>query len=194
MRRVPLFIRVLPFYAAVLLLLATPFIQRHIAVVRAEASAQAAQQALQAAVTHHKVTIEDVPTRIVIPTVGIDLPVAMGTYDFASKNWTVTNTTANYAENTAKINDEKGRSLIYGHWTRQVFGPTKNLAKGDPVYVYTLHNHIFKYTFEDFQIVKPSEVGVFDSFSQQKGLALMTCTGLYAQERRLMYFNLVQVT
>src|SRR5688572_4317576 len=88
------------------------------------------------------------PSRILLPRQGIDLPVVDGQYNFTSAAWSVSKTTANYASNTAEINNRQDKTLIYGHWTPAVFGPTKDLKPGDIAYVYTANNHILVYRYK----------------------------------------------
>lgn len=188
--RVPLFVQVLPVYLLIASFFVLPMWQRHEAVAEALQAGQAAQNdlAIKKAIADTK--IAGAPTRIVLPSLGIDLTVVQGAYNFNSNVWSVTNLTANYAQNTAEPNNKSGKTLIYGHWTSKVFGPTKNLKPGDLAYVYTTGNHVLAYRFSYKSYIKPTDTAVLDSFKGKPGLVLMTCDGTWAQERRLMYFDL----
>lgn len=164
--------------------------QHHAAVADALAAGRATQSnlAIKQAVNNRKVAGE--PSRILLPRLGIDLPVAAGQYNFTSAAWSVTNHTANYAQNTAETNNQHDKTLIYGHWTPSVFGPTKNLKPGDVAYVITDNGHILKYQYISKKVVAPTDVAIFNEFKGKPGLVLMTCQGSWAQERRLMFFSL----
>lgn len=186
--RIPLFWRVLPVHCLIAALFILPIWQRHAAAEEALRAGRAAQADLLLQNGSHKVGGE--PVIIVLPHLGIDLKVDNGQYDFRSSHWSVTGTTANYAQNTAEPNNMQGKTLIYGHWTPKVFGPTKALKKGDMAYVYTSSGHILAYRYEYKTVVDPTDTGIFKTFKGKPGLVLMTCEGAWAQHRRLMYFDL----
>lgn len=192
--RVPLFIRILPAYLMVVGLFALPVWQREQANAQALESAKLAQSRLRDSKPAEVKFIEGKPAQIVLPRLGIDLPVIRGGYNIGATEWSVAGLVANYAENTAYANNKQDKTLIYGHWTPKVFGNTKNLKPGDIAYVYTENNHIFKYIFINNRSVAPTEVQVFDEFKGKPGLVLMTCDGSWAQDRRLMYFELKEAS
>lgn len=190
--RLSLFWRVLPVHILIALILAVPFWQRHEASVLALQAGNRAQARL--AVSHKSdapVRLEGLPAKVLLPRLSIDVGVVSGIYDPSKKIWSVASSSANYAPNTAKINNKNDQTLIYGHWTPQVLGPTKQLVPGDIAYVYTDNNHVFKYMYQGKGIVKPTDIQIFDHLKGKPGLVLMTCEGSWAQNRRLMFFNLV---
>lgn len=154
-------------------------------------------QAAQAAETKlsHKPTVKPIqglPTRILVPRLSIDLPIVSQSYSNVAKTWPVAINEANYATNTALINNTKSESLIYGHDTRNVFGPLQNLQPKDVVYIYTANGHIFKYSYVGAQDVNPTKLSVFDDMAKAPaGLKLITCSGTYFQYRHLMSLKLV---
>lgn len=189
--RIPLFWQVLPVYGLVLSFFILPAWQHHADVADALAAGRAAQSNLAIKQAVEAVNISGRPVRILLPRLGIDLPVAEGQYNFTSSAWSVTNRTANYARNTAENNNQRDKTLIYGHWTSYVFGSTKNLKAGDIAYIYTDNSHVLKYRYVKKEVVAPTDVAIFNEFRGKPGLVLMTCQGSWAQERRLMFFNLV---
>jgi LPXTG-site transpeptidase (sortase) family protein len=188
--QVPLFLKVLPIHLLIAACFLLPVWQQRSAMAAANLAGQQAAADMAVRTQTNNPVISGLPARIVIPSVGIDLPVQAGFYDFSSRAWSVTNTTANYATNTAPNNNKHDKTLIYGHWTARVFGPTKNLRPGDAAYVYTIGGHILAYKYESKAVINPTDTKIFDSFKGKPGLVLMTCEGQWAQHRRLMYFDL----
>jgi LPXTG-site transpeptidase (sortase) family protein len=192
--RIPLFWQILPVHCLILSLFLLPAWQHHAAVANALSAERAAQHNLAVKKDAANYKVSGKPTRILLPRLGIDLRVDDGRYNFTSSAWSVTNATANYAVNTVEPNNRHDKTLIYGHWTPKVFGPTKDLRAGDKVYVYTANGHTLEYRYEYNTVVKPTDTHVFNDFKGRPGLVLMTCQGLWAQERRLMFFNLKAAT
>ena len=60
-----------------------------------------------------RVAKQGIPTRVQIPSLAIDLPVGVGTYDEASSDWLVDGTQAYYAAASVPSNDNNGNNLIY---------------------------------------------------------------------------------
>jgi LPXTG-site transpeptidase (sortase) family protein len=188
--RVPLFWQVLPVQLLILSFFLLPVWQHHAAVANALAAGKVAESNLALKRSSENSKISGHPTRVLLPRLGIDLPVIDGQYSFTSSAWSVSGTTANYAQNTTEPNNKSDKTLIYGHWTPGVFGPTKGLESGDLAYVYTDKGHILVYRYEYKEVVKPTDTAIFNDFKGRPGLVLMTCQGSWAQERRLMFFNL----
>lgn len=192
--RIPLFWRVMPVHLLILALFLLPVWERHAAIASALQAEKIAQHNLTIKRQASNSKIAGQPVRVLLPRLGINLSVEEGTYNFTSSAWRVSNTDANYATNTAQPNNKQDKTLIYGHWTSNIFGPTKDLRQGDKVYIYTANGHTLEYVYEYKQVVKPTDTHVFNNFKGRPGLVLMTCQGLWAQERRLMFFNLKAVT
>lgn len=139
--------------------------------------------------------IQGLPTKIIVPNLGIDLPVVLQYYSPVIKSWPVSPSAANYAAETSLINNVHGQSLIYGHDTRGIFGPLANLTPGDTAYVYTSNDHIFKYSYSGSQDVSPKNVNIISQMPKMpSGLNLITCSGAHFQYRHLMSFKLVQAS
>jgi len=139
-------------------------------------------------------TIKGLPVRIVVPDAAIDLEIVKGYYSNTSKTWSVSPTLANYATNTAEVNNQHSQTLIYGHNNRKVFGSLLKLSPGAEVLVYTDNGHIFKYKLRAADNISPDT----DIFKQMAaagpGLKLITCDGAYFQYRHLMSLDLAQST
>jgi LPXTG-site transpeptidase (sortase) family protein len=140
-------------------------------------------------------TISGIPSRIIIPSLSIDLPVVSQKYSESTKSWPVSITEANYASSTAPLNNSRAETLIYGHSTRSIFGPLLNLKPGDVAYVYTNNDHLFKYSYDGSQDVTPYKLSIFqDMANAPAGLKLITCDGPNFEYRRLMSFKLLQAS
>jgi LPXTG-site transpeptidase (sortase) family protein len=192
--RIPLFVQVLPIYLVIASFFAIPVWQHHEAVAQAREAGRFASMDLALHIARNQKIVAGSPDRVVIPHLGIDVEVVEGRYDFSSNRWSVSPTFANFAVNTATPNNQQDQTLIYGHWTPRIFGPTKDLQTSDEAYVYTADNHIFKYRFLHSETIKPTDVAELNKLKGRPGLVLMTCQGTWAQERRLMFFSLVSAS
>jgi len=182
--------RLLPLAAAAILLL-TPLAENYWNNRRISQTAQTAQIPLNR--PQKPLKISGSPSRILVPSLSIDLPVVTQHYSATIKTWPVAASQANYAAETALINNTKGQSLIYGHDNHAVFGPLLSMPIGTAVYVYTDNSHIFKYTYAGFKDVSPQQVNIVSEMATAPvGLDLITCTGTYFQYRHLMSLKLIQ--
>jgi len=137
--------------------------------------------------------IEGTPRRIIIPSLSIDLPVVSQSYSQVKKTWPVSPASANYAVETALINNSQGQSLIYGHNNRSVFGPLLKIKPDTVVYVSTDNGHVFKYSYTGSQDISPRQTNIVADMKQEPaGLKLITCDGPFFQYRHLMSFKLLK--
>jgi LPXTG-site transpeptidase (sortase) family protein len=136
--------------------------------------------------------IQGEPTRIVIPSVNIDIPVTDGYYNAAAKVWTLTLDKAQYAVMTPQPNNKSGNTFIYGHNRAQVFNRLPRIQAGAIATIYTDNGHVFTYTFRDSRTTDPSDASLFE-YEGAPILTLQTCTGLLYQNRQLFTFDLTGV-
>jgi LPXTG-site transpeptidase (sortase) family protein len=156
---------------------------------------QAAQAAEVKLKSSKPAAVQGVPSRVIIPSLSIDLPVVSQSYSKAAQTWPVSPTDANYATETAPNNNTQGETLIYGHATRQIFGSLLNISPGAVVYVYTNNGHLFKYAYAGSQDVTPYKLSIIDDMARAPaGLKMITCDGPYFQYRHLMSFKLLQAS
>lgn len=132
------------------------------------------------------------PIHITLPSVGINLPITKGVYDYGQKQWLVSKSSANFADITALPNSVGGNTLVYAHNFPNLFGSTKELKVGDKAFVQTENNLVFEYQFVSDQQVLPTNISIFKDQGEPK-LTLLTCAGTWDSQRRLMYFKLVRV-
>ncbi len=136
--------------------------------------------------------IEGKPTRMVIPSLDIDLSIADGIYHSQSQTWTLSNDKAHYALMTAQPNNQAGNTFIYGHNRPAVFARLSKLAVGQTVTIYTDTNRVFTYRYRSAYETNPNDSSVF-SYQGPPILTLQTCSGLWYQNRYLMTFDLIGV-
>jgi len=129
-----------------------------------------------------------IPTRVVVASVSIDLPVRVGSYDSASQTWTLDMQSAFYADRSVPVNDSNGSTLIYGHARSGLFAKLPEIAEGSIARVYTDSGKVFSYTFASSRQVKPDDTSIFVS-SGAPTLALQTCSGPFDIYRTLVSFN-----
>ncbi|MCU0667047.1 MAG: sortase [Patescibacteria group bacterium] len=131
------------------------------------------------------------PTRLIIPRLGINLPIQEGKFDEATQSWTLTSNAVHYAVITSKPNDLSGNTLIYGHNTVQVLFPTMLLQPGDELLIESQEGYIYSYAYVADSNVKPSDTSILTTISSKPILTLLTCNGLFNENRRLMNFEFV---
>ncbi len=129
------------------------------------------------------------PTRIVVPSLAIDLNVSIGSYNPADSSWTIGPTNAYYADPSLPVNDSNGRTLIYGHAQSQVFGRLPNIQAGAEALVYTDTGYVFHYGYQSMRAVVPTDSSIF-SADGPPTLVLQTCTGDWDAYRALYSFEL----
>ena len=147
------------------------------------------------ATVHHikpKVIIQGVPTRVVVPSVGIDLPVQIGVYNPVDSSWSLGTDSAFYANLSVPANNNNGTTLLYAHGQDGLFGALPNIQPGATAQVYTSTGALFSYTYESMQQVEPSNTDIF-SITTLPTLTLQTCTGDWSQFRALYSFTLTKV-
>ncbi len=133
-----------------------------------------------------------VPVRIVIPTLGIDLPVDPGRYNPTDNSWTLSGYHAQYAEMTALANNYGGNTFIYGHRNKYVFLYLYRLKTDDRVLVYTSNNHIFSYNFVSAETVAPDNTSILD-YQGPPIMTIQTCTGNWNESRQMFKFDFAGV-
>ncbi|MDB5162451.1 MAG: peptidase sortase [Candidatus Saccharibacteria bacterium] len=134
-----------------------------------------------------------IPTRVVVASMNIDLPVRTGSYDQASNTWTLDTQSAFYADRSVPVNDSNGTTLIYGHARQGLFAMLPNISTGATAEVYTDTGKIFSYSFSSNHQVTPDDTSVFVD-SGAPILALQTCSGPFDTYRTLVSFNFTGVT
>ncbi len=133
------------------------------------------------------------PTRITMSSVNIDLPIELGVYNYENQVWTISKGKAYFAELSDLPSVAESSTVIYAHnqWTE--FFKTKNLKIGDKIIVETDKGNILTYEYVSDELVDPSWGALFDQEFETSRLTLITCNGVYNENRRLVYADLVSV-
>ena len=134
-----------------------------------------------------------IPTRVVVSSVGIDLPVRVGSYNSTDQTWTLDAQSAFYADRSVPANDSNGSTLIYGHARFGLFAKLPEISAGAIAEVYTDSGKIFTYTFASSRQVKPDDTSIFVNAGAPT-LALQTCSGPFDSYRTLVSFSLSGVS
>ncbi len=137
-------------------------------------------------------TLVGKPSRLIVPSLGIDIAVADGEYNPADGSWTLSEDSAHFALLSNQPNDLAGNTLIYGHNQAGVFGNLSEITAGGEAIVITDNGLKFTYRFKNYEDVEPNDVRIFE-YEGEPQLTLQTCSGFWMQDRRMHYFSLVSV-
>jgi LPXTG-site transpeptidase (sortase) family protein len=129
-----------------------------------------------------------IPTRIVVPSIGVDVDVGVGSYNPSDGTWTLDNERAFYADASVPVNDNNGVTLIYGHARSAVFGRLGEVTDGADATVYTDSGYSFHYVYESRQDVLPTDTSIF-RVDGAPTLVLQTCSGPWDAYRTLISFR-----
>ena len=135
---------------------------------------------------------QGIPTRIVVPSVHIDIRVKTGSYATDSQSWTIDGSAAFYASMTVPANNSNGTTLIYGHGTNAVFGRIPDISAGAVAKVFTDTGLVFNYVYESSRQVVPTDTSILTQ-SGPPTLVLQTCSGVFDKYRTLVSFRYVGV-
>jgi LPXTG-site transpeptidase (sortase) family protein len=130
-----------------------------------------------------------IPTRVVVESVAIDLPVRIGSYNPSNQTWTLDLESAFYADRSVPVNDSNGSTLIYAHARLGLFAKLPEITEGATARVYTDSGKVFSYSFASNRQVQPDDTSIFVN-SGGPTLTLQTCSGPFDIYRTLVSFNL----
>ncbi len=133
------------------------------------------------------------PIQIIVPSLGIDLPVVDGVYDPQAHTWSLGKHTAQFAVTTPFANDTSGNTFIYGHNSQYVFNKLLYIETDAEVQIVTDNNKVFTYRYKKNFDVQPQQV---DSIKHTGApmLTIQTCVGQYLEQRRMFQFDFIKVT
>lgn len=136
--------------------------------------------------------ISGTPTKIALPSLGLDITVDPGIYNSIDHTWTLSPSHAHFAEPSMPPNNKQGNTLIYGHNNDYVFGLLRNIHAGDTAIITADNGHRFYYSFVSAENVKPDNMIVFQ-YQGPPTLVIQTCTGNWNEWRKLSTFKLIKV-
>jgi len=132
------------------------------------------------------------PSRIVLPSLGLDIQVQDGSYNSQDGSWSLDFDHAFFAMPSVQPNDLTGNTFIYGHSSTRIFGKLWRLKPGEKAEVHTHNGRVFEYKYQSLRNVQPEDVSVFGHHTAPI-LTLQTCTGDWNELRRLYEFTLERI-
>jgi len=125
--------------------------------------------------------ISQPPTRIIIPTVNIDVPVneAKLTNGF----WEVSETTASHGMGSS-YPGSLGNTVLFAHARAGLFLSLRDIKIGDNIYILT-NDRWHRYRVESKREVQPTDVTVIQP-TKDETLTLFTCSGFLDSKRLIV--------
>jgi sortase A len=120
----------------------------------------------------------EIPERIVIPSVSIDLDVTPS--KLIDGYWETSLSSASFGEGSAAPGIGSN-TVVFAHAREGLFLPLKNIKEGDTVYLLT-HSQHFSYTVDTIAEVNPTDVYTIRPTEDER-LTLFTCSGFLDSKR-----------
>ena len=127
------------------------------------------------------VVSESLPTRIIIPSVSIDLPVKKAL--IIAGYWQVFTDSAAWGDQSG-IPGRAGNQVIFAHSRSGLFLPLKDVQLGAKIYVLT-DDKSYVYEVKEMKDVKPNQIEVVAPTTDET-LTLYTCSGFGDIERLIV--------
>lgn len=119
-----------------------------------------------------------IPTRILIPAVNIDLPITLA--KLTKGYWETSENTASFGEGSSPPG-QKNNTVVFAHAREHLFLPLKDVKVKDRVYLFSSTQY-FSYEVESLTEVKPSDVYIVKKTEDER-LTLFTCSGFLDSKR-----------
>jgi LPXTG-site transpeptidase (sortase) family protein len=132
------------------------------------------------------------PSRILIPSLHIDLPIVPGYYNVKTRTWTLTTNSVQYAVMTPEANNQGGNTFLYGHYRSNVFASLHTIQANAEAIVETSNHHTFYYQLSGVRVVSHGDSDSVFRYTGAPILTVQTCTGIFFQNRQLFTFNLTK--
>jgi len=129
----------------------------------------------------------DLPEKVVVSRINIDLPVFPG--KVVNNQWVIAETGVSYLAGTG-IPGRSGNVVIYGHNKKNLFGPIRWLQKDDQIKIVNRKKEAFVYKVTETKTVTPQEIEVLMP-SEDPILTLYTCDGFLDKERFVVVAKLL---
>lgn len=125
---------------------------------------------------------KNIPTRITIPKVKIDVPVEVSSIQGGV--WGISNHGASFLDISAGMGSG-GNIVMYGHNKAKIFGYIRNLKKDDLIELQDREGakHVYKVDF--IKVVEPTNISYVEP-KDKETLTLYTCTGLFDSKRHIV--------
>ena len=122
---------------------------------------------------------KNLPVRIIIKDVGIDLPVYPA--KIKEGNWETTTRGASWLD-FSPIPGEKGNSILYGHNWTNILGKLIKIKPGKKIQIILRDGSEQTFLVESAAVISPKNVSVLKQ-TEDKRITLYTCVGIFDQKR-----------
>jgi LPXTG-site transpeptidase (sortase) family protein len=119
------------------------------------------------------------PIKISIPTAQVNL--SMIESQIVNGVWETSDKFATHLNTSARPN-EGGNIIVYGHNLRRIFGPLKQVKKGDEINLTTTDGKVISYQVIAIEIVEPENIDLVLP-TKSEVLTVYTCTGWLDSKR-----------
>lgn len=126
-------------------------------------------------------SVPQIPTRIIIPAVNIDLPVIEARV--VGGTWELSDTSASHGAGSA-YPGQPGNIVIFAHAREGLFLPLREIKSGQFIYLLTAGKS-FRYLINQRQEVSPSQVQTISPTTSET-LTLFTCSGFLDSQRLIV--------
>lgn len=121
------------------------------------------------------------PIRIAISDLGVNLDIKPGAYDKTTGQW-------NMDDRSAYIATEPATPIIYAHNRPSLFYPLRNVNENTVMSLHHSDGTVVNYTYVKTRFVTPDDGRVLAEINPRT-VILLTCSGLFDETRRLVYFQ-----
>lgn len=121
----------------------------------------------------------ELPVRITIPSIKIDLPIDVGS--IADGVWQISYDHPTFLDASARPG-MGGNTVIYGHNKKVIFGNLPYLSLGQKIYIKTADGKIHIYEAYKKDFVKSDRVDLVSPLDHEE-LTIYTCWGLFDSQR-----------
>lgn len=121
------------------------------------------------------------PQRILIPKYKLDLNIVEA--KVVDGFWEISEVSASHGVGSANPG-ENGNIVVFAHARDELFGPVRNIAKDDEIYLLT-KDRWHKYTVSETKLVDPSQIEVVSPTTKET-LTLFTCSGFLDSKRLIV--------
>jgi LPXTG-site transpeptidase (sortase) family protein len=124
----------------------------------------------------------ELPTKITIPSIGIDLPIDLG--EIKNGVWQISYNNPTFL-NTSARPGTGGNTVIYGHNKKIIFGNLPYLSIGQKIFIKTTSGRIYTYVAYQKDFVGSDRVDLI-SPTKTEELTIYTCWGLFDSQRAVV--------
>ena len=123
--------------------------------------------------------VGELPTRITIPSIGIDLPIDLG--EIRDGVWQISYSNPTFLNSSARPGTG-GNVVIYGHNKKVIFGNLPYLSLGQKIFIKTAGGKIYTYEVYQKDFVGANRVDLVSPTNKEE-LTIYTCWGFFDSQR-----------